>query len=67
MFVNSTLSKPSVAPRRDWIRLACETYRLWIDRIEGRRQLAQMSYRELRDIGVTRSEAINEVNKPFWR
>jgi uncharacterized protein YjiS (DUF1127 family) len=29
--------------------------------------LAQMSDRDLRDIGITRAEAAHESVKPFWR
>jgi uncharacterized protein YjiS (DUF1127 family) len=39
----------------------------WIRRSESRRDLAALSDRELRDIGVTRVDAMREVEKPFWR
>ena len=32
-----------------------------------RLQLLALSDRELRDIGITRVDAIREANKPFWR
>jgi uncharacterized protein YjiS (DUF1127 family) len=35
-------------------------------RARTRRLLAEMTARELRDIGVTRLEAETECNKPFW-
>jgi uncharacterized protein YjiS (DUF1127 family) len=39
----------------------------WSLRLEERRQLAEMSEYEQRDIGVTRWEVMQEINKPFWR
>ena len=41
--------------------------RLWRARARGRAGLAQLGSRELRDIGVTPSEAARECGKPFWR
>ena len=39
----------------------------WLHRIESRRDLAGLSDRELRDIGITRVDALGEAEKPFWR
>jgi uncharacterized protein YjiS (DUF1127 family) len=39
----------------------------WHRRARGRAVLAQMSDRDLRDIGLTRSDAARESAKPFWR
>jgi uncharacterized protein YjiS (DUF1127 family) len=39
----------------------------WRRRARGRRELAALSDRCLRDIGLTRYEANREVRKPFWR
>ena len=39
----------------------------WLHRIESRRDLAGLSDRELRDIGITRVDALGEADKPFWR
>lgn len=39
----------------------------WAHRIESRRELAGLCDRALRDIGLTRVDAINEASKPFWR
>ncbi len=43
-----------------------EIQRAW-HRARTRRLLAQMNAQELRDIGVTPSDAQEEANKPFWR
>ena len=32
-----------------------------------RKMLAQMSDHMLKDIGITRADALNEANKPFWK
>lgn len=39
----------------------------WLRRIEGRRELAGLCDRALRDIGITRVDAMREADKPFWR
>ena len=36
----------------------------WRRRVRGRRELALIS---LRDIGLTRYDAFQEIRKPFWR
>ena len=39
----------------------------WRRRLRDRRELALMSDRSLRDLGLTRSDALHEIRKPFWR
>lgn len=39
----------------------------WIERARQRRALAELDDQMLRDIGVTRVEAVRECDKPFWR
>jgi uncharacterized protein YjiS (DUF1127 family) len=39
----------------------------WLRRIESRRELAGLGDRALRDIGITRVDAMREADKPFWR
>ncbi|MCP5160809.1 MAG: DUF1127 domain-containing protein [Hahellaceae bacterium] len=39
----------------------------WHARYRQRQMLAQLSSYELKDMGITRSEATEEVNKPFWQ
>ena len=41
--------------------------REWRRRQNGRLELARFDERMLRDIGLTRIDAENEINKPFWR
>ena len=41
--------------------------REWRRRARRRQELARLDDRMLRDIGVTRVDAWQEINKPFWR
>jgi uncharacterized protein YjiS (DUF1127 family) len=40
---------------------------LWQDRANSRHQLAQLDDRLLKDIGISRVDALHEAAKPFWR
>lgn len=42
-------------------------YATWRRRIETRQHLADLDDRLLRDIGISRYDAIKEAAKPFWR
>ena len=39
----------------------------WQERARQRAALRSMDERMLRDIGITRADAMTEVEKPFWR
>ncbi|PZA13392.1 hypothetical protein DNX69_03200 [Rhodopseudomonas palustris] len=52
--------------RGPWARLRA-TLALWRMRRSGRIDLAGFSARELRDLGLSRGDMIQEVAKPFWR
>jgi uncharacterized protein YjiS (DUF1127 family) len=39
----------------------------WRSRNRERRDLARLTGRDLRDLGMTTSQAEFEINKPFWR
>jgi uncharacterized protein YjiS (DUF1127 family) len=39
----------------------------WIERARQRQALAALSDYELRDIGITRTDAAREAGKPFWK
>ena len=41
--------------------------REWRRRARSRQELARLDDRMLRDIGVTRVDTWQEINKPFWR
>jgi uncharacterized protein YjiS (DUF1127 family) len=39
----------------------------WKDRIRSRYELEQLNERDLADMGLTRSDTFNEIQKPFWQ
>jgi len=43
------------------------TLRLWRRRVRERDQLSRLDDRMLKDIGITRAEALQLSDKPFWR
>jgi uncharacterized protein YjiS (DUF1127 family) len=58
----------TVRPRgRRWIRRAADVVLVWHQRARERRQLLELSDHMLRDIGISRSDAIGEAERPFWR
>jgi len=46
------------------VRATLET---WFLRARQRRQLLSLSDRMLKDIGISRADAVAEGEKPFWR
>jgi uncharacterized protein YjiS (DUF1127 family) len=44
-----------------------ETFHIWRRRQIDRRQLAEMSPRDLHDVGLSWSDIVYEAEKPFWR
>lgn len=58
------LSLPS--PMQLLTRLS-ELLATWERRARERRMLAEMSPHMLKDLGVTRSDASAELQKPFWQ
>lgn len=43
------------------------TLSLWRQRARERRELALLSARDLKDLGMTQGSARFEASKPFWR
>lgn len=43
------------------------TVRVWRILKRTRRQLAELDDRQLRDVGLTRGQALREHSKPFWK
>ena len=74
---SSSTSYPSFLQRARWIEwrrmpkawfmLAVDVLRVWRLRARDRAQLALLDERMLRDIGISRSDILTEINKPFWR
>jgi uncharacterized protein YjiS (DUF1127 family) len=44
-----------------------ETLHVWRERQVARRQLAQLTERDLHDVGLSWSDVAYEAEKPFWR
>jgi uncharacterized protein YjiS (DUF1127 family) len=44
-----------------------ETLHVWRERVRSRREVTQLSDRDLRDVGISRSDIVKEAEKPFWR
>lgn len=62
----STLGKPGPNLMRLATVLAT-TIRTWRRRSRSRAELAEMEQRHLNDLGLSRSHALVEASKPFWR
>jgi len=52
---------------RDALLSLLRLLRLWHQRIRTRRQLAALDERLLADAGISPSERLAELRKPFWR
>lgn len=50
-----------------WIAAATAMLSAWAQRRRQRRALAALDTGLLRDIGLTRADAVRESGKPFWR
>jgi uncharacterized protein YjiS (DUF1127 family) len=46
---------------------ALKTVEVWYERSGQRRRLAQLDDHLLRDIGIDRLAAMEEISKPFWQ
>lgn len=44
-----------------------EQLALYQHRVRSRRALAKLNDEQLRDIGISRTEALKESNTPFWK
>lgn len=64
--VNVSASTVAAAPAR-LLRGAVETLLAWQHRAAERQQLAALSDYDLKDVGLTRTDAVMEARKPFWQ
>ncbi len=64
-------SHRSAAQRRlfvdDWLDRAACAIAIYTRRSRTRRALTELSDHHLRDIGLSRYDALEESRKPFWR
>ena len=58
---------PRLVARRGWLRSAVESMFAWDGRARSRRQLCDLDDRLLKDIGISRADALCEALKPFWK
>jgi len=49
------------------LRRLLQLLRLWQQRARTRRQLAALDDHQLSDVGISHSERMDELSKPFWR
>jgi uncharacterized protein YjiS (DUF1127 family) len=54
-------------PNRSHVRQLIALVETWQRRLRDRRELALMGERSLRELGLTRYDALQEIRKPFWR
>ncbi|MBM3490798.1 MAG: DUF1127 domain-containing protein [Alphaproteobacteria bacterium] len=52
---------------REGVLAVLATLATWQRRQRDRAALAQLSVRDLKDIGLSDSQAVFEAGKPFWR
>ena len=61
--MHMTISLPTTnAPRKSWFFRLSQMYGLW----HQRRSLACLDEAALRDIGLTRTDALTEAERPIW-
>ena len=58
-------SVPALRP--SIVRRIISKLALWRERARGRRALAELDLRMLRDLGLSPSQVEFEANQPFWR
>ena len=65
----STLSQISMINNHGYWLLAqiSETFHIWRQRLHDRRQLVELTDRDLHDVGISWSDVVYEAEKPFWR
>ena len=44
-----------------------DTVKVWRERADTRRELAELSFRDIQDIGLDQAMVEQEIAKPFWR
>jgi len=73
-FIDTNDTSEKISPERvietpkkkNLIERIFSTLLLWQQNYASRRELAILSQQQLKDIGINRSEALEEARKPFW-
>lgn len=61
------INRHVMSSRRSRTGTALALVHVWIERARQRRALAALDDRSLQDIGLSRSTAAREIEKPFWQ
>ncbi|WP_371232152.1 DUF1127 domain-containing protein [Pseudomonas sp. QE6] len=61
------LARPATKPRTGMQRTLWKLLRQWHQNTRTRLQLAELDSRQLADLGISPSERVAEISKPFWR
>jgi uncharacterized protein YjiS (DUF1127 family) len=61
-------SQSGIAQRAsEYLQSLATSLRVWRHRSQTRHSLKALSKQHLSDIGISRTEAVVEADKPFWR
>lgn len=64
---NISLHYSSQAPLAGTFTAFAQIFATWRQRAKQRRELADLDYRTIRDLGISPTDVQFEANKPFWR
>jgi uncharacterized protein YjiS (DUF1127 family) len=62
-----TFARPATNPLSGMQHTFCTLLRQWHQNTRTRRQLAELTSLQLADLGISPSERVREISKPFWR
>ena len=64
---SSKIRRPSLAKLINIAKLLRQKIALWRRNSQGRYQLAEFSEHQLKDIGITPCQRMEEIRKHFWQ
>jgi uncharacterized protein YjiS (DUF1127 family) len=67
MMANSLVQRWAPAQPSDRIGTLLRLPRLWLQRLDGRNELASLDAEQMRDCGLDLETVRREAAKPFWR
>ncbi|KAJ56732.1 hypothetical protein ACMU_07275 [Actibacterium mucosum KCTC 23349] len=65
--INPFLSTSPKLYRESFATILVKLANVWMSRRATRKHLGRLTDHELKDIGLTREQALTEATKPFWR